>query len=104
MEVTNLDSFLTWSEEAEGNFPEFQFSFENDDTFSWDQFLDEYLDPFPLGAFPPIKEEADALESLPVLTPSSSVESREVQVLNESVTELKDRVNCLEDRYSVLSY
>lgn len=103
MEATNLDSFLTWSEGIEGEFPDFQFSFENDDAFSWDQFLDEYLDPFPLGTIDPIKEKADDMESLPALTPGSSLQTSEIQVLSESVTELKDRIDSLEDRYGVLN-
>ncbi|KAJ5202322.1 hypothetical protein N7449_004401, partial [Penicillium cf. viridicatum] len=74
-----------------------------------DQILDEYLelyeylDPFPLSPLAPIEEKAEAIDTLPELSPSPTPQY-DVQILSESITKLKDRVNGLEDRYSTPSY
>ncbi|KAJ5185819.1 hypothetical protein N7491_006311 [Penicillium cf. griseofulvum] len=70
---------------------------------SEDQILDKYLepykylDPFPLSPLAPIEEKAEAINALPELSPSPTPQY-DVQMLSESITKLKDRVNGLEDR------
>jgi hypothetical protein len=40
MEMTDLESFLYWSEEPEAEFPDLQYSnLEHDDNFNWDEVL-----------------------------------------------------------------
>lgn len=70
-----------------------------------DQYLDlyEYLDPFLLGALALIEEKAEVIEALPELSPSP-IPQYDIQMLSESITELKHRVNGLEDRYGTPSY
>ena len=108
MESADFDEFLRWGEDRD-EFPDLQYALGSDETFSWDQILDEYLepyeylDPFPLGPLAPIEEKVEAIGALPELSPSPTPQY-DVQVLSESITELKDRVNGLEDRYGTPSY
>ncbi|KAJ5882314.1 uncharacterized protein N7529_000986 [Penicillium soppii] len=108
MEATDFDAVLRWGEDHD-EFPDLQYNLGIDDTFPWDHLLDEYLDPFehldpfPLGALPPIDEIVEPLDALPELSPSQSPQCN-IQMLSESITELKDRVNGLEDRYGTLSH
>jgi hypothetical protein len=103
MEPADFDAFLRWGEECD-EFPDLQYTLGSDETFSWDQILDEYLDPFeylepfPLGVLAPIEEKVEAIDALPELSPSPT-QQYDVQTLSESITELKDRLNGLEDRY-----
>ncbi|KAJ6133125.1 hypothetical protein N7471_008340 [Penicillium samsonianum] len=102
MESADFDAFLRWGEDCD-EFPDLQYALGSEETFSWDQILDEYLDPyeyldpFPLGALAPIEEKVEAIDALPELSPSPAPQY-DVQMLSESITELKDRVNGLEDR------
>ncbi|KAJ9486752.1 hypothetical protein VN97_g6588 [Penicillium thymicola] len=102
MESADFDEFLRWGENRD-EFPDLQYALGSDEAFSWDQNLDEYLepyehlDPFPLGPLAPIEEKAEAIDALPELSPSPTPQY-DVQILSESITELKDRVNGLEDR------
>lgn len=106
METADFDAFLRWGEDCD-EFPDLQYTLGNDETFSWDQILDQYLDPseylepFPLGALAPIEEKVEAIDALPELSPSPT-QQYDVQTLSESITELKDRLNGLEDRHNGL--
>ncbi|KAJ6142222.1 hypothetical protein N7497_011321 [Penicillium chrysogenum] len=106
METADFDAFLRWGEDCD-EFPDLQYTLGNDETFSWDQILDQYLDPseylepFPLGALAPIEEKVEAIDALPELSPSPT-QQYDVQTLSESITELKDRLNGLEDRLNGL--
>jgi hypothetical protein len=70
-----------------------------------DEYLNpyEYLDPFPLGALAPIEEKVEAIDALPELSPSPAPQY-DVQMLSESINELKNRVNGLEERYGTPSH
>ncbi|KAK4863066.1 hypothetical protein LT330_010581 [Penicillium expansum] len=102
MESADFDEFIRWGEDCD-EFPDLQYALGSEDISSWDQILDqyldpyEYLDPFPLGALAPIEEKAEAIEALPELSPSPTPQY-DIQMLSESITELKHRVNGLEDR------
>ncbi|KAJ6182799.1 hypothetical protein N7485_001441, partial [Penicillium canescens] len=84
-------------------FPDLQYTLGSDETFSWDQILDEYLDPFEylepflLRVLAPIEEKVEAIDALPELSPSPT-QQYDIQTLSESITKLKDRLNGLEDR------
>ncbi|KAJ5491943.1 hypothetical protein N7453_010040 [Penicillium expansum] len=102
MESADFDEFIRWGEDCD-EFPDLQYALGSEDISSWDQILDqyldpyEYLDPFPLGALAPTEEKAEAIEALPELSPSPTPQY-DIQMLSESITELKHRVNGLEDR------
>ncbi|KAJ6069150.1 hypothetical protein N7499_011037, partial [Penicillium canescens] len=87
-------------------FPDLQYTLGSDETFSWDQILDEYLDPFEylepflLRVLAPIEEKVEAIDALPELSPSPT-QQYDIQTLSESITKLKDRLNGLEDRYEL---
>lgn len=111
MEMTNLESFLHWSEEPEAEFPDLQYSnLEHDDNFNWDEVLDQYLEPFP-----PVAIDAtlvgpsgvsyihgdpvgQAIEDLPDLSPSPKTDDEDIQTLSESLEKLQERVTSLENR------
>ncbi|KAJ6076852.1 hypothetical protein N7499_008833 [Penicillium canescens] len=102
MEPADFDTFLRWGEDCD-EFPDLQYTLDSDETFSWDQILDEYLvpfehlEPFPLGALAPIEEKVEAIDAVPELSPSPT-HQYDVQTLSESIIELKNRLNGLEDR------
>jgi hypothetical protein len=104
METADFDAFLRWGEDCD-EFPDLQYTLASNETFSWDQILDEYLDPiehlepFPLGALAPIEEKVEAFDAVPELSPSPT-QRYDIQTLSESIIELKDHLNGLEDRYS----
>jgi hypothetical protein len=117
MEMTNLDSFLHWGEEPEAEFPELQYSTpEHDNDFNWDEFLDQYLEPFhPVAVnstlegperslhFPGVSCIQDlpvgqAIEELPELSPSPKTDNEDIYTIGESLARLQERVTLLENR------
>jgi hypothetical protein len=107
MEMTNLESFLSWSEEADAEFPELQYSLAQSDNFNWDEFLDQYLDPMNLMTVNPSLEGPERsldlpgvnnIQELPELSFSPKSEDWEIHNLNESLAKLQERVDLLENR------
>ena len=90
---TDLNTFLNWGEQPEAEFPDLQyFSFEQDNPFSWDDILDDYL----------TNTETTRVEhnnDLPELSPGPGSESGEIHSLSQSLAELQEHVKLLEDRY-----
>ncbi|KAJ6024784.1 hypothetical protein N7540_005581 [Penicillium herquei] len=95
MAQAGLDTFLNWGETVDGEFPDLQYTHE--DTITWDQLLDEYLDPFPFDPPTGTEIKVEGIDEPPELSPASTHEC-EIQALSHSVSELKDRLDGLEDR------
>lgn len=108
MEATNLESFLQWGQQPEAEFPEFQYLHSDyDNGFSWDECLEEYLEPFALGDLPPVTERAETIlgiDDVPELTREPTASDREVHNLSQSLVELQERVDSLENKYEPQRY
>lgn len=97
--AANLDSFLHWSQDSNAEFPDLQYAPDQQDDFCWNDFLDEYLDPFQLETetLPPCELPVPTIENLPELTRAPSVGESDTYDINQSLVELQNRLGDLEN-------
>ncbi|CAI7620668.1 hypothetical protein N7533_013750 [Penicillium manginii] len=97
--TTNLEHFLLWSQDMNAEFPDLQYPLEQQEDFCWNEFLDQYIDPFQLEAeaAPPGEEPVPTVESLPELTLAPSVGESDTCEMNQLLVDLQNRVGDLEN-------